>query len=116
MVAESTLGLLQRWLASERLADTPLVVVTRRGIAVGDEAPDLAFAPVWGLVRSAQSEHPGRFVLVDVDGAGAPDWGVLAGWTSRRWRCVGAGFWRRGWRVRGEPEAPRVPGSGWAWC
>ncbi|WP_255691896.1 hypothetical protein, partial [Actinoplanes sp. DH11] len=25
-------------------------------------------APVRGLVRSAQSEHPGRFVLVDTDG------------------------------------------------
>ncbi|HEY8450847.1 MAG TPA: KR domain-containing protein, partial [Natronosporangium sp.] len=27
-----------------------------------------AAAAVWGLVRSAQSEHPGRFVLVDLDG------------------------------------------------
>ena len=56
-----TLELLQRWLASERLAESRLVVVTRRAVAVGDEAPDLAQAPVWGLVRSAQSEHPGRF-------------------------------------------------------
>jgi NADPH:quinone reductase-like Zn-dependent oxidoreductase/acyl carrier protein len=32
---------------------------------------------VWGLVRSAQSEHPGRFLLVDVDGAD-PDWAALA--------------------------------------
>ncbi|MGH3373824.1 MAG: type I polyketide synthase [Actinoallomurus sp.] len=66
-VAERTLGLLQRWLASEHLSGARLVVATRRGIAVGDEAPDLAVAPVWGLVRSAQSEHPGRFVLVDAD-------------------------------------------------
>ena len=29
---------------------------------------DLASAGVWGLVRSAISEHPGRFVLADVDG------------------------------------------------
>ncbi|MGI8331398.1 SDR family NAD(P)-dependent oxidoreductase [Actinomadura scrupuli] len=79
-VAESTLGLLQRWLASERLTDARLVVVTRHGIAVGDEAADLAQAPVWGMVRSAQSEHPGRFVLVDLDGAaGEPDWGSLIG-------------------------------------
>ncbi|WP_159049655.1 SpnB-like Rossmann fold domain-containing protein, partial [Streptomyces sp. NRRL WC-3618] len=28
----------------------------------------LVDAPVWGLVRSAQSENPGRLVLVDVDG------------------------------------------------
>ena len=37
-----------------------LVVVTRvRG------RTDLAAAAVWGLVRSAQSENPDRFVLVD---------------------------------------------------
>ncbi|MFJ1569944.1 SDR family NAD(P)-dependent oxidoreductase, partial [Streptomyces erythrochromogenes] len=41
-----------------------LVFVTR-GAMSGD---DLAAAAVWGLVRSAQSEHPGRFVLVDVEG------------------------------------------------
>ena len=28
---------------------------------------DLGHAAVWGLVRSAQAEHPDRFVLVDVD-------------------------------------------------
>ncbi|WP_051773295.1 type I polyketide synthase [Saccharothrix sp. NRRL B-16314] len=77
-VAERTLGLLQRWLASEQLSEARLVVVTRNGIAVGDDVPDLALSPVWGLVRSAQSEHPGRFVLADVVGD-APDWGVLAG-------------------------------------
>ena len=33
----------------------------------GEDVTDLAGAAVWGLVRSAQSEHPGRFVLVDVD-------------------------------------------------
>jgi acyl carrier protein len=27
---------------------------------------------VWGLIRSAQSEHPDRFVLVDTDGSDAP--------------------------------------------
>jgi acyl transferase domain-containing protein len=63
------LALLKRWLAEERLADTRLVVVTEGAMAVrGGEAPDLAAAPVWGLVRSVQSEHPGRVVLVDTDG------------------------------------------------
>jgi NAD(P)-dependent dehydrogenase (short-subunit alcohol dehydrogenase family)/acyl carrier protein len=28
---------------------------------------DLARAPLWGLVRSAQSEHPGRLALLDID-------------------------------------------------
>ncbi len=31
------------------------------------EGGDLDRAGIWGLVRSAQSEHPGRFVLVDGD-------------------------------------------------
>jgi acyl transferase domain-containing protein/acyl carrier protein len=62
------LAVLQRWLADERLSGSRLVFVTRRAIAADDgEVPELCGAPVWGLVRSAQSEHPGRFVLVDVD-------------------------------------------------
>ncbi|MBO4275758.1 type I polyketide synthase, partial [Microbispora triticiradicis] len=55
------LALAQRWLAEERFADAKLVVVTRG--AEGDPGQ----AAVWGLVRAAQAEHPGRFVLVDVD-------------------------------------------------
>ncbi|MEU2711596.1 type I polyketide synthase, partial [Streptomyces sp. NPDC007205] len=47
-----------------------LVVVTSGAVAAGEgeDVVDLGAAPVWGLVRAAQSEHPGRFVLVDVDG------------------------------------------------
>ncbi|MFY2861671.1 beta-ketoacyl synthase N-terminal-like domain-containing protein, partial [Mycobacterium sp. THU-M104] len=48
----------------------PLVVSTRGAVALADEGvEDLAGAAVWGLVRSAQAEHPGRFVLVDSDGS-----------------------------------------------
>ncbi|MEV0750513.1 SDR family NAD(P)-dependent oxidoreductase [Streptomyces sp. NPDC050273] len=47
---------------------TRLAVVTRHAVPAGDEAPDVRHAAVWGLVRAAQSEHPGRFVLADVDG------------------------------------------------
>ncbi|MEU3228428.1 SDR family NAD(P)-dependent oxidoreductase [Streptomyces sp. NPDC006976] len=50
---------------------TRLAVVTRHAVAAGDEAPDVRHAAVWGLVRAAQSEHPGRFVLADVDGLDA---------------------------------------------
>ncbi|WTL55033.1 SDR family NAD(P)-dependent oxidoreductase [Nocardia sp. NBC_01499] len=71
--AVSALGLVQRWLASEWLGEARLVVATRNAIAVGAAAADIAQAPVWGLVHSAQSEHPGRFVLVDVDGAVSTD-------------------------------------------
>ncbi|MDB1090406.1 SDR family NAD(P)-dependent oxidoreductase, partial [Streptomyces sp. ACA25] len=62
------LAVLQEWLAEDRLAATRLVVLTHGAVAVGDEdVTDLAHAPVWGLVRSARAEHPGRLVLVDVD-------------------------------------------------
>ncbi|MEK8142983.1 alcohol dehydrogenase catalytic domain-containing protein [Streptomyces sp. M10(2022)] len=47
-VACHTLDLVQRWLASAWLDDSRLVIVTRRGVAVGDDLPDLTLAPVWG--------------------------------------------------------------------
>ncbi|GLB81275.1 polyketide synthase [Mycobacterium kiyosense] len=47
-----------------------LAVVTRGAVSAGGEdIVDLAGAAVWGLVRSAQAEHPGRLVLVDTDGS-----------------------------------------------
>ncbi|MDX3855885.1 SDR family NAD(P)-dependent oxidoreductase [Streptomyces sp. AK02-01A] len=59
----------QAWLADARFEQSRLVVVTRGAVAAGTEEPvgDLALAPVWGLLRSAQSEHPGRLLVVDVD-------------------------------------------------
>ncbi|MGA2164865.1 MAG: SDR family NAD(P)-dependent oxidoreductase, partial [Solirubrobacteraceae bacterium] len=64
------LGLLQEWLACAGLADCRLVFVTRGAVSAssGEEVRGLAAASIWGLVRSAQVEHPGRFALVDVDG------------------------------------------------
>ena len=35
----------------------------------GETVSDLAAAAVWGLVRSAQAENPGRIVLIDADTA-----------------------------------------------
>ncbi|MEU8878191.1 SDR family NAD(P)-dependent oxidoreductase, partial [Streptomyces javensis] len=69
--AAGALSVVQRWLEEERFGDAPLVVVTRGAVAVEADEPvaDLAGAAVWGLLRSAQSENPGRFVLVDTDGA-----------------------------------------------
>ncbi|MFE6692178.1 type I polyketide synthase, partial [Streptomyces sp. NPDC057743] len=68
--AARALALVRSWLADERLADTTLAVVTRGavGVLADDAVPGIAAAPVWGLVRSAQSEHPGRFLLIDADG------------------------------------------------
>ncbi|MGW7688970.1 type I polyketide synthase [Streptomyces asiaticus] len=70
---DRVLRLVQGWLAEERFAGSRLVVVTRGAVAVeaGEDVRDLAAAPVWGLVRSAQAEHPERLVLLDVDDAGA---------------------------------------------
>jgi NADPH:quinone reductase-like Zn-dependent oxidoreductase/acyl carrier protein len=70
LAAGSVLGLLRRWLADGRLGAARLVVVTRGAVAAGpgDAVTDLAGAAVWGLVRSAQSEEPGRIVLADLSG------------------------------------------------
>ena len=58
-------------LLRERVAEddeTPIVFVTRGAVAVTeDEPPDLPGATFWGLMRSAQSEYPGRFVLLDAE-------------------------------------------------
>ncbi|MFI9754673.1 type I polyketide synthase [Streptomyces collinus] len=63
------LALLQRFLAEERLAGSTLVVLTRlaQDTGTGESVESLPGASVWGLVRSAQTEHPGRFRLVDID-------------------------------------------------
>jgi acyl transferase domain-containing protein len=54
--------------------DRPLVIVTRRAVGLDDEdVLDLPGAAVWGLVRTAQAEHPGRFVLADTDGLPASE-------------------------------------------
>ncbi|MEU2058168.1 SDR family NAD(P)-dependent oxidoreductase [Streptomyces bungoensis] len=65
----NVLRLLQDWLAEDTFDATPLVLVTRHAMSVheGDRVPDPAAAAVWGLVRTAQSENPGRFVLLDWD-------------------------------------------------
>ncbi|MEU1345602.1 type I polyketide synthase [Streptomyces sp. NPDC005795] len=69
-VAADALAAVQAWLADERYAASRLAVVTRAGAAVPGTEVDLAQAPVWGLVRSAEAENPGRFVLIDTDEAG----------------------------------------------
>ncbi|KKC02843.1 type I polyketide synthase [Mycobacterium nebraskense] len=62
------LGALQSWLRDA--GSGVLVVQTRGAVALaGEDVADLAGAAVWGLVRSAQAEHPGRVVLIDSDGS-----------------------------------------------
>ncbi|MEU5980639.1 type I polyketide synthase [Streptomyces sp. NPDC047315] len=63
-----TLALLRNWLADDRFAAAELVFLTRGAVAPdGGEAPDLVDAALWGLLRTAQSEHPRRFRLVDLE-------------------------------------------------
>jgi polyketide synthase 12 len=68
----AVLPVLQSWLARDGAGT--LVVSTRGAMALpGEDVTDLAGAAVWGLVRSAQTEHPGRIVLVDTDAPLDPD-------------------------------------------
>ena len=64
------LDAVQNWLSSNSHDDDArLVVLTRGAVAVdsSEDVTDLGQAAVWGLLRSAQSENPGRISLVDVD-------------------------------------------------
>ncbi|MFS1302252.1 SDR family NAD(P)-dependent oxidoreductase, partial [Streptosporangium longisporum] len=88
----------------ERLAESRLTFVTRAG--------DPAGAAVWGLVRSAQSEQPGRFVLAEVEDDHT-DWGPLAAVTEpqvrvRDGRMLTPRLTRRTLEAR--PSVP-VPGT-----
>ncbi|WP_041996946.1 type I polyketide synthase, partial [Streptomyces sp. AcH 505] len=68
------LAAVQEWLVDERFASSRLVVVTCGAVAVdaaGDADP--VQAAVWGLVRAAEAENPGRFVLVDADVDGSEE-------------------------------------------
>jgi polyketide synthase 12 len=60
---------MQGWLSDDRLTGSRLVLVTRNAVSLraGEDVAGIAQSPVWGLVRSAQSEHPDRLVLVDID-------------------------------------------------
>ncbi|MEV5682888.1 type I polyketide synthase [Streptomyces sp. NPDC052164] len=79
------LKLVQEWLAEPHLSRSRLVLVTSGAVAFADDgfpadgtargnddrsgetASVPSHAPVWGLVRSALRENPGRFALIDVD-------------------------------------------------
>nr|WP_205615392.1 type I polyketide synthase [Streptomyces harenosi] len=78
-VTAEVLAVMQEWLADGRFASGTLVLVTGQAVAAGpDERVDgLAQAGVWGLVRSAQTENPGRFGLLDVDTEPVP-WDAVA--------------------------------------
>ncbi|MGW6691918.1 SDR family NAD(P)-dependent oxidoreductase, partial [Streptomyces sp. NPDC054961] len=68
-VLTRTLATLQAWLAHPDHTDGHLTVVTRHAVTTHptDPAPDLTAAAIWGLARTAQTEHPHRITLLDLD-------------------------------------------------
>ncbi|WP_460444061.1 SDR family NAD(P)-dependent oxidoreductase [Amycolatopsis cihanbeyliensis] len=61
--AERVLATVRQWLGHDRCAGSRLVLVTRGALT----GADLAAATVWGLLRTASAEHPGRFGLLDLE-------------------------------------------------
>ncbi len=69
-LARAALELAQEWLALEGFEASRLVLVTENAVTAGaTESPQLAAAPLWGLLRAARTENPDRFALVDSDGS-----------------------------------------------
>ncbi|MFF9587412.1 SDR family NAD(P)-dependent oxidoreductase [Streptomyces achromogenes] len=68
------LALIRRWLADDRFAASRLAVLTRGAVATspGEDVTDPAAAALWGLLRTAQREHPDRFLLLDAIDDPAP--------------------------------------------
>ncbi|KPI22406.1 6-deoxyerythronolide-B synthase, NADPH:quinone reductase, partial [Actinobacteria bacterium OK074] len=75
-VTTRALELVRDWLAEERFEGARLVVVTEGAVAVDEPSVDPASAAVWGVVRAARAESPGRFALLDVDGT-EESWAVV---------------------------------------
>ncbi|GAA0223630.1 hypothetical protein GCM10009539_06030 [Cryptosporangium japonicum] len=67
----AVLGEIRRSLVDETAV---LAIVTRGAVPAGPDAEptDPVASAVHGLVRTAQSEHPGRFLLVDLGGTDEP--------------------------------------------
>jgi acyl transferase domain-containing protein/NADPH:quinone reductase-like Zn-dependent oxidoreductase/acyl carrier protein len=71
--AHQALEWVQAWLAEARFGTTRLMVLTHRafGTDTTGETDDLVHATLRGLIRTAETENPDRFVLMDVDGQNA---------------------------------------------
>ncbi|WP_280456056.1 SDR family NAD(P)-dependent oxidoreductase, partial [Nocardia brasiliensis] len=68
-VVRRVLSDIRAWLAATGDPAARLAVITHRAVGTtpDEDVTDLASAAVWGLIRTAQAEYPGRFVLVDLD-------------------------------------------------
>ncbi|MEU8878267.1 type I polyketide synthase, partial [Streptomyces javensis] len=73
--AATALEIARALLLDDRMATTRLLAVTENAVGPGSvsdvtdvtDVTDVAMATVWGLLRTAQTETPGRFLLVDSD-------------------------------------------------
>jgi len=65
----SVLALARNHLTDPRFARSRLLVVTRGAVAASptETVTDLPGAAVWGLLRAAEAEYPGRIGLADID-------------------------------------------------
>ncbi|MFD7909101.1 beta-ketoacyl reductase, partial [Kitasatospora sp. NPDC059747] len=63
------LTLVQNWLAQDHPTGTRLALITHGALAThpNEPVPALTQSTAWGLIRTAQSEHPGHFTLIDTD-------------------------------------------------
>ncbi|MFC3456349.1 SDR family NAD(P)-dependent oxidoreductase [Amycolatopsis speibonae] len=62
-----TLHAVRQWLNTTEDPSARLLVVTKGAVAADGPARDLAAAAARGLLRSAQTENPGRITLLDLD-------------------------------------------------
>ncbi|PWV58204.1 type I polyketide synthase [Nocardiopsis sp. L17-MgMaSL7] len=63
---------LRGWVEDDRYANTRFVVLTRGAVRLPGDTNlpvDPSGAALWGLVASAETENPGRFLLLDADRA-----------------------------------------------
>ncbi|MEU6730440.1 beta-ketoacyl synthase N-terminal-like domain-containing protein, partial [Nonomuraea wenchangensis] len=102
----SVLARLQEWLTCEPEDDARLVVVTRGGVAADGGQVDPLQAAVFGLVRAAQAENPGRITLVDLETGAETAAGEVAS-LSRSGDAVAAAL------ASGEPEVALRGGQLW---
>ncbi|MET9634392.1 SDR family NAD(P)-dependent oxidoreductase, partial [Lentzea sp. NPDC006480] len=95
-------------------AEERVVFVTRGAAAIGDEPiTDLGAAAAWGLVRSAQAENPGRFLLVDLDENSSLTPGMLV--TEEQQLIVRDGTVHAGRLARLQTGPTLVPPTGTPW-
>ena len=113
VVAGQVLSLVQDWLASDELAAARLAIVTKGAVPAGpgEGVTDLAGAAVLGLIRSAQTENPGRLVLADLpaDGDTGPLAAALASGEPELAIRGGTGYGRRLARPSGGLVPPDGP-------